>query len=99
MTSTKGKQKFENIITLHEQYEQKISTLGRKVPRARKLLIYLFSQPILSVKDASKATETSFRAAGELVSDLAHLGILQEKTGYSRNRLFEMKDYVTLFRK
>jgi len=41
----------------------------------------------------------SFRAAGELVTDLTHLGILQEKTGYSRNRLFEMKDYVALFRK
>ncbi|MDO8451727.1 MAG: Fic family protein, partial [bacterium] len=99
MTSTKGKQKFENIITLHKQYEQKISTLGRKVPRARQLLIYLFSQPIMSVKDASKVIEVSFRAAGELVADLTHLGILQEKTGYSRNRLFEMKDYVTLFRK
>lgn len=99
MTSTKGKQKFENIITLREQYEQKISTLGRKVPRARQMLIYLFSQPIISVKDASRVTHVSFRAAGELVTDLAHLGILQEKTGYSRNRLFEMKDYVTLFRK
>lgn len=99
MTSTKGKQKFENIIILREQYEQKISTLGRKVPRARQMLIYLFSQPIISVKDASKVTNVSFRAAGELVADLTHLGILQEKTGYSRNRLFEMKDYVTLFRK
>ena len=99
MTSTKGKQKFENIIILREHYEQKISTLGRKVPRARQLLIYLFSQPIISVKDASKAIDVSFRTAGELVTDLTHLGILQEKTGYSRNRLFEMKDYVTLFRK
>jgi Fic family protein len=99
MTSTKGKQKFENIITLREQYEQKISTLGRKVPRARKMLIYLFSQPIISVKDACRVINVSFRAAGALVSDLVHLGILREKTGRSRNRLFEMKDYVILFRK
>ena len=49
------------------------------MPRARQLLIYLFSQPIISVKDASKLTTLSFRAAGELVSDLTNLDILQEK--------------------
>lgn len=99
MTSTKGKQKFEYIITLREQYEQKISTLGRRVPRARQLLLHLFSQPIVSVKDVSRVLELTFKAGSDLVADLVDLGILQEKTGYSRNRLFEMKDYVTLFRK
>ena len=99
MTSNKGKQKFENIITLRETYDHKIVTLGRKVPRARKLLLHLFSQPIVSVNDVAKVLEVTFRSANELVMDLVDLNILQEKTGYSRNRLFEVKDYVTLFRK
>ncbi len=99
MTSTKGKQKFENIITLREQYDNKIATLGRKVPKARQLLIHLFSQPIVNVKNVSEVLGISFKAGSDLVSDFTGLGILQEKTGYSRNRLFEMKDYVTLFRK
>ncbi len=99
MISNKGKQKFENIITLREQYDNKIATLGRKVPKARQLLINLFSQPIVSVKNVSEVLGISFKAGGDLVSDFVRLGILQEKTGYSRNRLFEMKDYVTLFRK
>src|SRR5690606_4785562 len=30
MTSNKGKEKLENIITLREQYDTKISTLGKK---------------------------------------------------------------------
>lgn len=99
MTCNKGKQKLENIITLREHYDDKIATLGRRVPRARELLIHLFSQPIVSVKNVSEILGISFRAAGDLVISLEHLHILQEKTGYSRNRLFEMKDYVTLFRK
>ncbi len=99
MTSNKGKQKFENIITLREQYDNKIATLGRKVPRARQLLLHLFSQPIVSVNSVSEVLSISFKAGSDLVADLTRLGILQEKTGYSRNRLFEMKDYVTLFRK
>jgi Fic family protein len=99
MTSNKGKQKLENIITLREQYDSKIATLGRRVPKARRLLIHLFSQPIISVKNVSEMLEISFRAASDLITDMVRLGILQEKTGYSRNRLFEMKDYVMLFRK
>ena len=99
LTSNKGKEKFENIITLREQYDQKISTLGKKVPRARHLLLYLFSQPIVSINNVSDVLGISFKSSSELVADLADLGILVEKTGYSRNRLFEMKDYVTLFRK
>lgn len=99
MTSKKGKQKFENIITLREIYEHKIATLGRKMPRARQLLLHLFSQPIVSVRDVAEVLKISYRAANGLVTDLCNVGILQEKTGYSRNRLFEMKDYVTLFRK
>lgn len=99
VTSNKGKQKFENIITLREHYEHKISLLGRRVPNARKLLIYLFSQPIVTVSEVSKVLGISFKAASGLVADFIDLGIFVEKTGYSRNRLFEMKDYVTLFRK
>jgi Fic family protein len=97
-TSTRGKEKFENIIYLRQQYEKKIDTLGRKVPRAKRLLMHLFSQPIVAVKNVSDLLNVQFKAANNLVSDLVELGILEEKTGYSRNRLFEMKHYILLFK-
>ena len=96
-TSTKGREKFENIILLRKQYEQKIDTLGRKVPRAKKLLLHLFSQPIVTVNEVSEILSIQFSAANNLVNDLVELHILEEKTGFSRNRLFEMKDYILLF--
>lgn len=97
-TSTKGREKFENIILLRQQYEQKIDTLGKKVPRAKKLLLHLFSQPIVTVNEVGGVLGIQFKAANNLVSDLVDLKILEEKTGFSRNRLFEMKDYVLLFK-
>lgn len=97
-TSINGKEKFENIIVLRQQYERKIDTLGRKVPRAKKLLLHLFSQPIVTVNDVSKMLNIQFKAANNLTNDLVKLNILEEKTGFSRNRLFEMKDYVLLFK-
>lgn len=98
-TSQKGREKFENIVSLRQQYENKIDTLGRRIPRARSLLINLFSSPIMSVSDVEKFLKISFKASNDLVSDLVDVGILFEKTGYLRNRLFEMKDYVALFKK
>lgn len=97
-TSRQGKQKFEDILSLRQEYEQKIDTLGKKVPRAKKLLLYLFSQPIVTVNDVSKMLEIQFKAANNLVSDLVNLNILKEKTGFSRNRLFEIKNYILLFK-
>jgi Fic family protein len=98
MTSKKGKQKLENIITLKEQYEDKICTLGKRVPKARLLLIYLFSQPIVDVKAVSTKLQLSFKSANDLINCFVQLQILQEKTKFSRNRLFVMKDYIMLFK-
>ncbi len=97
-TSNKGKEKFENIIILRQNYEQKVDTLGRKVPRAKKLLLYLFSQPIVTVNNISNILDIQFKAANNLITDLVKLNILEEKTGFSRNRLFEMKEYILLFK-
>ncbi len=97
VTAAKGKQTFEDIINLRERYEMKISRLGRKVPRARKLLLHLFSHPIVSVNDVAGELGIRYETANNLVADFERLGILTEMTGYSRNRLFRMSDYLALF--
>lgn len=93
-----SKQTFEDIIDLRHRYEAKISRLGRKVPRARRLLLALFSNPIMNVNDVADALNVKYETANNLVSDFVELGILEETTGYSRNRLFRMSEYVNLFR-
>jgi len=97
-TSTNSKKTFESILKMREDYEVKISSLGRKAERGRKLLMYLFSDPILKIKDVEKALDIQYVAANNLVHDFVSLGILKEKTGYSRNRLFSMEDYIKLFK-
>jgi len=98
-TAKKSKQTFENIITLRDFFENKISTLGRKTQRGRKLLMYLFSDPVVKIKDVEKYLEVNYATANSIVEDFVNLGILKEKTGFSRNRLFGMDDYIKLFRK
>ncbi|MEA2088293.1 MAG: Fic family protein [Patescibacteria group bacterium] len=98
-TAKKSKQTFENIIKLREVFEGKILTLGKKSKNGRKLLIYLFSDPIISVKDAENALDIKYKAVNNLIEDFINLGILIEKTGFSRNRIFIMNEYIKLFRK
>ncbi len=82
-TSKKSKLTFEKILIMRESFEKSIATLGRKSESGRSLLAYLFSDPIVKIKDVEKYLEVSYAAANNLVDDFVELGILKEKTGSS----------------
>lgn len=44
-----------------------------------------------------KLTGTTYTAADNIVSRLVGLDILQEATGYRRNRLFRYQPYISIF--
>lgn len=98
-TSRDGIKTFKEIVKLRQSYEQKIMTLGKKAPNGQKLLLGLFSEPIVSAKRVSEIMEVGFDAGNRMVFDFVKLGILEEITGYSRNRFFALSDYLNLFRK
>jgi len=90
---------FKSIISLRQKYEEKIMTLGSRAKKAQKLLLFMFSAPIVDNKRVMKELEISFNSANRLIKALIDLGLLEEVTGFSRNRLFTLKEYLDLFRK
>jgi len=63
-----------------------------------KVLEHLYERPILTVKDVQKIIGTTYAAANQLVARFVELEILEESTGYARNRRFRYEPYTTLFR-
>ena len=98
-TAQGGIHTFKEIIRLKHEYEEKIMTLGARTDNAQKLMMYMLSRPIVNNKIITKKLNMKFNSANRLVKSLLDLGILSEITGFSRNRLFEFKEYLALFKK
>ncbi len=96
-TATKGVDTFEKIIALRTQYEDRIMRLGKKAPTAKRLLQQLYGQPVFNTGHVEKWLDVSPPTANSLISDLMDQHILREITGYSRNRMYELGEYLDLF--
>lgn len=98
-TAENAIQTFRSIIALREECERNILTLGKKTPLARNALHMLFRTPIVDGQDFVAAFSIQLSTALRLIDDLMRLGILQETTGFKRNRIFAFQRYIALFAK
>lgn len=98
VTAKDGGKTFKAIDKLRKKYEQKIITLGVRAKRGQKLLLFLFSYPVISVNQAAKILDVSFETANALIKELQKLSILKETTDGSRDRFFALYEYLNLFK-
>lgn len=96
-TAKKGKTTFEDIIELRGKYEKHIMKFGKRIKLAHALLLKLFSMPAITVASIAKQLDISVSAANTLANIMEKAGILKEITGFSRNRVFILYEYVQLF--
>ena len=86
------------ILLLREQHRAAITQhIGRAAGNGHRVLEGLYDRPIVSVKDVQARTGTSYAAANTLVTRLVSIGVLEEMTGYARNRRFRYAPYIALF--
>lgn len=91
---------FTKIIVLRDKIEKDtIVSLGKRLPNAKALLMYLYSKPVVTVSDVITNLNVTKQTANTLIKDFNNLGILKEQTGYKRNRIFVFEEYLRLFEK
>ena len=97
-TAENSIQTFKDIIVLRNDCEHKIMTLGKKQLLAKQFLNYLYSQPFTDAASVSKELGINISTTLRLINDFMKIGILNEVTGYKRNRVFAFENYIKLFR-
>ncbi len=98
-TAKKGKETLESIIDLKKKYEDLIDGyMGVKQQKlGKKLLKFLFAKPLVTAKDVEQMLGVTKPTATALVNKLAEANILKERTGYKRNRVYALDEYLALF--
>jgi len=98
-TASKAATTLKQVLTLKEQIEkERISTLGKKISNAQRLFNYLFSKPVIEIKEIQNVLGCSNKSAYNITNDFISLNILKEITDLNRNRIFVFDEYVKLFK-
>ncbi|HNF23371.1 MAG TPA: Fic family protein [Leptospiraceae bacterium] len=97
-TSQNSIDTFRSILAVRKKTEEKILTLGRRIPTAKKLLQFLFLKPVADSQEIEEAIQMNATTAFRIIDEFLRLEILREKTGNKRNRIFIFEDYLGLFR-
>lgn len=96
-TATSAVHTLQAIMRLRESDYVKVMQLGKRAPRAHKLLEHLYKEPVISIADAAEVLKITPQSASSLVRELEKMKILRELTGFNRNRLYIYSDYIDLF--
>jgi len=96
-TAENGKRTFQQILSLRQDVERQIVTLGRRAESGRKLISHLYEHPAVSIRQIMDVLGIQFNPARSLVARFMDMGILKEITGQRRNRLFLFERYFRIF--
>ncbi len=98
-TAKRASDILNKIIDLKEEIEKKIRVkAGRRTDSAMQLLTHLFLSPLVKVKDVERVCSLTTKSANALVGFMMDLGVLNEISGKTRNRLFMFKEYIELLK-
>ncbi len=96
--SNQASETARGIVTLRENHRALITTeFGRAVGHGLLVLEYLLRRPIIQIKEIQGLLDITYPGANTLVRRLVEAGILEEITGYARNRRFRYRPYISLF--
>ncbi|MCH6201375.1 Fic family protein [Aquiflexum sp. LQ15W] len=89
---------FQQILALRKRVEfTQLLELGKRQQEAKKILNYLYGNPIIDSSKVAEILGVHVSTANRLIKDLVQMGILVELTGFKRNRIFAFQAYIDLF--
>lgn len=97
-TAALASQTLSNILKFKDDIENHVrACYGRRSTTSILLIHHLMQNPVVTVDDAARLCNISYKSANDIVKLLCTDGYLFESTGQSRNRLFKFKPYTDIF--
>ena len=96
-TAKSAKEKFRDAIRLVSEYEERVLTFSGRPDNNRSILKAFFNEPILSGKQLQDRTSLSQPTIDKAIRGLIDEGMINEVTGYSRNRIYVLAKYLSVF--
>ena len=97
-TSKNSIKTFDEIIKLKAKVEEKLNSIGKKATNGRRLIEMLYSTPKVNAKLVAETLGLSVVSTNSLIKTFVEIGILEEKTGFNRNRYYVFEEYIKIFR-
>ena len=97
-TATEAVAAAQTIFRLFDEDRKRLLNHGTTMVAAVRLFEELPNHPVLTIATITKLLKTTKPTAGKAVDLLCNLGILSERTGSKRNRVFGYKRYLEALR-
>jgi len=97
-TAKKGVTTFDSIMQLQKSTEEQLKKMGNRSGDAKKVIEYLYKQPVIDVIKVAEIIEKSNVTSYKLISKLEDLGILKKISGAKRDKLYMYHAYLDLFK-
>jgi len=97
-TARTSKYTLQKILDLQKYYRQVVLNINQSPQNMQKLIEAMFSQPRMSPSQVQEYLNVSKSTASRLLQGLEEHNLVVEITGYSRNRIYELKAYMDVFR-
>ena len=96
-TAKSAKNKFKNAFELVRKYEELVLSFPGRPENNRSILKSFFYEPLLTVSQLEEKTGLSQPTIDRALLKMTETGMLHEVTGYSRNRVFRLTEYLKVF--
>jgi len=98
-TANNGTKTFEEILALKQEMDNEVLTFGKRAHNASKLIEYLYQKPIVNLSDVVEILDVSKPTANNLLKEFESKQILEEVTGYQRNKYYAFEKYLEIYSK
>jgi Fic family protein len=84
------------IVSLFEEHQRKIETLGRPAASVLRVFQHMQRNPIIAIPATAQKLGVSAPTVAKSLEHMRQLGILRETTGRERHRLFVYEPYLAI---